>query len=194
MISALAAEGAVVSVDTMRAEVAAAAVEAGATIVNDVSGGLADPEILGVVAAAGATYVAMHWRAHSDRMQHFAVVRRARRGGRGRPRRARRAGRRAARRAGVDRDRIVLDPGLGLRQARRRTTGTLLRGLDAIAGARAARCWSARAASRFLGALLADRRPPRPVDEREHAGTALTVLLAQRGRVGPAGARRTRAT
>src|SRR5215218_5517081 len=56
VISALAAEGAVVSVDTMRAEVAEAALEAGATMVNDVSGGLADPEVLHVVAAAGAPY------------------------------------------------------------------------------------------------------------------------------------------
>src|SRR5690606_3630698 len=54
----LAADGATVSVDTMRAEVAARAVAAGASIVNDVSGGLADPEILDVVAETGATYVA----------------------------------------------------------------------------------------------------------------------------------------
>ena len=54
-----------VIVDTMRAEVARAALDAGAAIVNDVSGGLADPEILDVVAASGATYIAMHWRAHA---------------------------------------------------------------------------------------------------------------------------------
>src|SRR6478672_10030072 len=66
VIRALAGEGATVSVDTMRAEVAEAAVGAGATIVNDVSGGLADDRMLAVVADAGATYVAMHWRAHSD--------------------------------------------------------------------------------------------------------------------------------
>ena len=59
------------SVDTMRAEVAAAAIDAGAGIVNDVSGGLADPRILDVVADSGASYVAMHWRAHADRMRDF---------------------------------------------------------------------------------------------------------------------------
>ena len=73
VIEQLAGDGAVVSVDTMRAEVARAALDAGAAIVNDVSGGLADPEILDVVAASGATYVAMHWRAHSTRMRDFAT-------------------------------------------------------------------------------------------------------------------------
>src|SRR5690349_24877748 len=61
VITALAQDGATVSVDTMRHQVAAAAVAAGARIVNDVSGGVADPEILRVVADTGATYVAMHW-------------------------------------------------------------------------------------------------------------------------------------
>src|SRR4029078_2618008 len=65
VIRALADDGAVVSVDTMRADVAEASLAAGATMVNDVSGGLADPRMLEVVAAAGAPYVAMHWRAHS---------------------------------------------------------------------------------------------------------------------------------
>ena len=73
VIEALAAQGARVSVDTMRAEVAQRAVEAGASIVNDVSGGLADPGILDVVSSTGATYIAMHWRAHSDTMQQFTT-------------------------------------------------------------------------------------------------------------------------
>src|SRR5690349_21018780 len=73
VITALAQDGATVSVDTMRHQVAAAAVAAGARIVNDVSGGVADPEILRVVADTGATYVAMHWRAHSDHMRDFAT-------------------------------------------------------------------------------------------------------------------------
>src|SRR4051794_22683580 len=73
VITALAQDGALVSVDTMRHEVAAAALAAGAGIVNDVSGGLADPAILRVAADAGATYVAMHWRAHADHMTDFAT-------------------------------------------------------------------------------------------------------------------------
>ena len=58
-----------VSVDTMRAEVAAAALDAGAVLVNDVSGGLADPDMAPVVAARGVPFVAMHWRGHSLDMQ-----------------------------------------------------------------------------------------------------------------------------
>jgi dihydropteroate synthase len=72
VITALTSEGATVSVDTMRGEVAEAALDAGAVVVNDVSGGLADPRILSVVADAGASYVAMHWRAHADTMQQHA--------------------------------------------------------------------------------------------------------------------------
>ena len=68
----LAAAGVLVSVDTTRAEVAAAALEAGARIVNDVSGGLADPEMAKVVAAAEVPWVLMHWRGHSRDMQALA--------------------------------------------------------------------------------------------------------------------------
>jgi dihydropteroate synthase len=55
-----------VSVDTMNAETAQAAVDAGAEIINDVSGGLNDPEMYRVVAETGATYIASHWRGHLD--------------------------------------------------------------------------------------------------------------------------------
>src|SRR3954454_8302011 len=73
VIRELAGDDAIVSVDTMRAEVASAALAAGASIVNDVSGGLADPRILDVVGDSEATYVCMHWRAHSLHMNHSAV-------------------------------------------------------------------------------------------------------------------------
>jgi dihydropteroate synthase len=69
----LAERGAIVSIDTMRASVAAAALDAGASVVNDVSGGLADPEMVPVVIEAGVPYVAMHWRGHSADMQSLAV-------------------------------------------------------------------------------------------------------------------------
>src|ERR1700712_2248287 len=72
VIRALAQDGIAVSVDTMRHEVAAAALDAGAVLVNDVSGGLADPRILDVAADRGAAYVAMHWRAHSAVMREHA--------------------------------------------------------------------------------------------------------------------------
>lgn len=73
VVRALAAEGAIVSIDTMRASVAAAAVEAGAAIVNDVSAGLADGDMAALVAQAGIPFIAMHWRGHSTEMQSRAV-------------------------------------------------------------------------------------------------------------------------
>src|SRR5450756_1828462 len=73
VIRELSRSGARISVDTMRASVAAQAVQAGASIVNDVSGGLADPEMARVVAAAGVPVVVMHWRGHSDLMQDHAT-------------------------------------------------------------------------------------------------------------------------
>ncbi|MCT7145048.1 dihydropteroate synthase, partial [Salmonella enterica] len=66
VVHALAAAGAVVSIDTMNASTAVAAVAAGARIVNDVSGGLADPDLLAAVAATGADVALGHWRGHSD--------------------------------------------------------------------------------------------------------------------------------
>ena len=179
VIAALAAEGAVVSVDTMRAEVAAAAVEAGATIVNDVSGGLADPAILEVVAEAGVRYVAMHWRAHADHMRDFAVY-----DGPGgvvaavRDELAARVEVIVA--AGVAPDRIVLDPGLGFAK-KAGHSWELLGDLEPLLALGHPVLVGASRKS-FLGRLLTDERGTvRPVDQREHANTALTVLLAQRG-------------
>nr|MCU0278065.1 dihydropteroate synthase [Candidatus Nanopelagicales bacterium] len=68
VVEALAAGGVPVSIDTMRAEVAEAAVSAGAVLVNDVSGGLADPALLPFVARAEVPVVLMHWRGHSEQM------------------------------------------------------------------------------------------------------------------------------
>ncbi len=109
VVEALAAEGTVVSIDTMRAVVAAQSLRAGAVLVNDVSGGLADPGILTVVADAGCPYVAMHWRGHSTAMQSRAVYADVV---------ADVTGELAQRRdvilaAGVPVERLVLDPGLG---------------------------------------------------------------------------------
>jgi dihydropteroate synthase len=177
VIRELAAAGALVSVDTMRAEVAEAALEVGARIVNDVSGGLADPRILHVVAAGDASYVAMHWRAHADRMRDFTdygpdgVVESVRR----------ELGERltAIDAAGVPRERIMLDPGLGFAK-KSHHNWELLRALDVLAGLG---CPLLVGASRksFLGALLAQDGGPRPIDEREHAHAALVALLAARG-------------
>jgi len=178
VIEQLAADGAVVSVDTMRSEVAEAALQAGATVVNDVSGGLADPAILRVAAAHGATYVAMHWRAHSAEMQRHAVY-----DGPGGVVGAvvdELSGRvEAATRAGIDPARLVLDPGLGFAKTPDQNW-ELLAGLDEIAALGQPLLVGASRKS-FLGHLLAERDVPRPVDDREAAHLALVTLLAQRG-------------
>lgn len=177
VIRELAAEGAVVSVDTMRSEVAAAAVAAGARVVNDVSGGLADPRVLDVVADAGATYVAMHWRAHADRMRDFTdygpdgVVASVRR--------ELEARLEAITAAGVAAERVVLDPGLGFAKEPRHNW-ELLASLDALLGLGRPLLVGASRKS-FLGQLLADDDGPRAVDGREHAHAGLVALLAGRG-------------
>ncbi|HWU23838.1 MAG TPA: dihydropteroate synthase, partial [Nocardioides sp.] len=109
VVAALSAAGIAVSIDTMRAAVAAAAVEAGAVLVNDVSGGLADPAMLPFVAEAEIACVLMHWRGHSAGMQQLAVYADVVEDVRAEL--ARRA--EAAVAAGVRPERIVLDPGLG---------------------------------------------------------------------------------
>jgi dihydropteroate synthase len=179
VIEALAADGATVSVDTMRSEVARAALTAGAAIVNDVSGGLADPEMLPDVAASGATYVAMHWRGHSTTMQQHAsydvpggVVAAVRD----------ELGQRvdAMLAAGIERERIVLDPGLGFAKTAAHNW-TLLRGLGPLMALGLPVLVGASRKS-FLGSLLAGPDGvARGVEDREHASSALHVLLAQQG-------------
>jgi len=68
VIKELAKTGARISIDTMRASTARAAIKAGAQTINDVSGGLADPEMLPTAAQLGVPYIAMHWRGHSKDM------------------------------------------------------------------------------------------------------------------------------
>ncbi len=176
VITALTAEGATVSVDTMRGEVAEAALDAGAVVVNDVSGGLADPRILSVVASAGASYVAMHWRAHADTMQQHAsyddVVGEV----------VTELGERveAALAAGIPADRVAVDPGLGFAKTHQHNWA-LLRRLDALDTIGTPVLVGSSRKS-FLGALLADRHgEPRPVLDREAANSALTTIAAMAG-------------
>jgi dihydropteroate synthase len=177
VIEALAADGAVVSVDTMRSEVALAAVGAGATMVNDVSGGLADPEMLSAMAGCGVAYVAMHWRAHSDAMQKHASYDAP--GGVVAAVRDELAGRvEAMLSAGIQPDRIVLDPGIGFAKTAEHNW-TLLRGLAPISALGYPVLVGASRKS-FLGSLLAGPDGvARGVEDREHASSALHVLLAQ---------------
>lgn len=174
VIEALSAAGATVSVDTMRAEVATAATAAGARIVNDVSGGLADPAVLRVAAESGATYVAMHWRAHSDRMQDFTAYPDGVVAG-VRDELAARA--EAALAAGIAADRLVLDPGIGFAK-RPADNWPLLAHLDAVAGL-GFPVLVGVSRKTFLGRLLADgAAKPRAIEGREAAGVAVTTLLA----------------
>lgn len=176
VIAALALSGVPTSVDTMRARVAEAAVEAGAQVVNDVSGGRADPEMARVVADAEVPWILMHWRSAADYVHtaptHYddvvtevqaelmecvdgAVA------------------------AGVDPGRLVVDPGLGFAKTAAHNWALLAalpdlsaRGFPVLVGA---------SRKRFLGSLLADGDEPRPPDGREVATAAVSALAAANG-------------
>jgi len=176
VIRALAADGVAVSVDTMRHEVARAGLEAGAVLVNDVSGGLADPLVLDVVAEHGASYVAMHWRGHSTVMQQHAsyddVVLEVR------AELSQRLG--AARQAGVDPARLVVDPGLGFAKTATHNW-ELLRRLKELESLNVPILVGSSRKS-FLGSLLAGPDgSPRPATDREDANVALTTIAAIQG-------------
>ena len=171
VIAALAGQGITCSVDTMRAATARAAVEAGAVIVNDVSGGLADPEMLTTVAGLGVDYVAMHWRAPSDVMQQHAVY-----GDVVAEVCAELLDRRdAAQAAGIAPQRIILDPGLGFAKTSEQNW-ELLRRLDILQGL-GHRLLVGASRKRFLGELLEGREPR----ERDVATAAISSWCAQHG-------------
>ncbi len=172
----LADHGVPCSVDTTRAAVAEAALEAGAIIVNDVSGGLADPAMAGTMARCKVPWVLMHWRGHSARMNELAdyhdVVTDVR---------AELVARvDAAVLAGVDPAALVLDPGIGFAKTAEHNWA-LLRHLDVLAELGFPLLIGA-SRKRFLGALLAgaDGTPRRP-EGRETATVAVTALAASAG-------------
>ena len=109
VIKELSQHGAVISIDTMRSGVARAAVAAGATYINDVSGGLADPQMHQVVAELGTKYILMHWRGHSIDMNSKAiysdVVEEVK------AELTDQVGKAMA--AGIEKEKIILDPGIG---------------------------------------------------------------------------------
>ena len=179
VIEALAADGVTVSVDTMRAEVAERALAAGARIVNDVSGGLADDRMLEVVAARERD-VRRHALARAQRRTcgTSRLRPRGRRRGQHRARRARGAGRGdrgGRRRPGPDRAR----PGPGLREDARARLGAAPRARRPRT-ASACRCWWGPAASRSSAGCWAQPAALRPAGERDAATTALTTWLALR--------------
>lgn len=168
--------GVCVSIDTMRAEVAAACVSAGAVLVNDVSGGRADPDMLPWLATSDVPYVAMHWRGPSDVMEDLAtyddVVAEVR------DELSTRLDALSA--AGVALDRVVLDPGLGFAK-RSPHNWAILQDLDAISALGQPLLVGA-SRKRFLGDLLADGSgAPRPFEDRDAAGDAVTALAAAAG-------------
>ncbi len=176
VIRALAPAGIVMSIDTTRSEVAEAALDAGASIVNDVSGGLADDRMSAVVAASGVPWVLMHWRGHSRRMQELAtysdVVAEVR------DELSQRVD--AALTAGVDPARIALDPGLGFAKSAGHNW-SLSAHLDEIVGLGFPVLVGTSRKS-YLGKLLASADgTPRPTDEREAASIAANILAVQSG-------------
>jgi dihydropteroate synthase len=175
VVERLVAAGVVVSIDTMRSEVAAAAVTAGAHLVNDVSGGLADPGMHDWVAGVEVPYVAMHWRGHSTDMDRLAtyhdVVAEVC------AELSDRLAELAA--AGVDAARVVLDPGLGFAKDSAHNWA-LLAGLGQLASLGHPVLVGA-SRKRFLGELLGEPGRPRPVGERDAATDAVTALASAAG-------------
>jgi dihydropteroate synthase len=175
VISSLADDGLRVSVDTTRAGVARAALAAGAILVNDVSGGLADPDMPEVVATAGVPYVVMHWRGPSGDMQTRATY-----GDVTAEVCAELRGRLTAlSAAGVDPEQIILDPGLGFAKTASHNWALLreLRTLSALG--RPLLVGASRKS--FLGDLLATASGPRPVDLRADASAAVAAIAAYEG-------------
>ncbi len=176
VIEALSARGAVVSVDTMRAEVAAAAVQAGATIVNDVSGGLADPDMVPLVAESGWPFVAMHWRGHSTQMQSRAVYGNVV----GEVLDELSARRDELLEAGIAPERLVLDPGLGFAKTAEHNWA-LMAALPVLHGLGHPVLLGASRKT-FLGRLgRGADEAPRPAAERDVETTATSVMAAMAG-------------
>jgi len=170
VIAALARRGLPVSVDTRKAQVAQAALDAGAAVVNDVSGLAFDPTLAGVVAAAGAGLIVMHMRGTPDTMDSLAEYRHVA------PEVAAELEGAAARAeaAGVARNRIVIDPGLGFAK----TAAQNFRLLDELATIVALGYPVAVGPSRkrFLGSATG-----RPVEDRDRATAVACALAWERG-------------
>ena len=167
VIRELAKKGVVISIDTMRATTAKLAVEAGASIVNDVSGGAADPDMFSTVAQLGCKYTLMHWRGHSKDMNEKAIY-----------------GDVVAEvieevtlqldkaiAAGVKRENIILDPGIGFAKNAEHNWEVLNRIDEFVALGYPVLIGHSR--KRFLGG----EHP----DEREEATVAVTQSLVGKG-------------
>ncbi|MFH8493543.1 dihydropteroate synthase [Streptomyces coeruleorubidus] len=176
VVRGLASEGVTVSVDTMRASVAERALAAGAALVNDVSGGLADPRMIPAVADAGAPFVVMHWRGflqggnvrgvYADVVTEVVDELHARV--------------EAVLAGGITPDRVVVDPGLGFSKDAEHDLA-LIAGLDRVL-ALGHPLLVAASRKRFLGRVLAGPDgPPPPARERDAATAAVSALAAHAG-------------
>jgi dihydropteroate synthase len=175
VIQAIKPLGATISVDTMNAQTAVLAVEAGASIINDVSGGLADPGMFSALAAFDCTYILGHWRGHSnvmDSLNAYSDVAREVVG-----ELAEQVAMAVS--AGIDRSRIVVDPGIGFAKDVKQNWDLVARldeleqlGLPILVGA---------SRKRFLAAALNEQDPSSVSTQRRDVATAvLTALLLQR--------------
>ncbi|MET0931906.1 MAG: dihydropteroate synthase [Aeromicrobium sp.] len=175
VVRALVAEGVVVSIDTMWSATAREALGAGATIINDVSGGRADTAMMALAAESAAPVVLMHWREHSAKMQQHTryddlvadirtelLVQVD-----------------AALASGVDPGRIILDPGLGFSKTGAQNW-TVLAHLDAFVDL-GFPLLVAASRKRFIGELLGHGDELRPTQGREAATAAITMLSAMAG-------------
>ena len=170
VVTELVKDGAVISVDTMRSEVAKQAIAAGASYINDVSGGLADEKMASVIAQnPKVQYIAMHWRGHSKEMQKKAVYKDVVKEVKDE------LDERVSQllKAGIDPEQIILDPGIGFAKESDHNWEILknierfqLLGYPLLIGA---------SRKRFLGELV---NAPEP-DKREAATIALTTELAR---------------
>jgi dihydropteroate synthase len=169
VVAALVQEGVSVSIDTMHAETALAAVQAGAELINDVSGGLADEAMARVVAESGVHYAVMHWRGGADAEPLYTDVV---------------ADVRAELKtrvaelvvAGVDPARILLDPGLGFAKNADHNWALLGR-LDEIASLGHGVLIGA-SRKRFVGALLPEGAP---MEDRDAPSAVIAALAARSG-------------
>lgn len=177
VIKELASQGVTVSIDTMHADVARAALGSGARIVNDVSGGRADPAMAPLLAEAKVPWVLMHWRSVSAERPHAApsyrdVVAEVRA--------ELLASVDAAVSAGVDPAQLMIDPGLGFAKTAQHNWA-LLHALPQLVGTGIPVLLGA-SRKRFLGTLLAGPDgSPRPPDGRETATAVISALAALHG-------------